>query len=129
MKLGHRIPRYSDVYNHFFRQCSKTRFTTSQWWKRSTRRMSISQRIRFTRHLIRIAETQLVGTRLDHDFLITKERMLTLTWINTNLRPLQNRIIKHIWRPSGPMCRKLCNEVLLIPTQAVGLREEFDVVK
>ena len=123
--------RYAQVYNTLF---SKTGIHKSH--KKSighvvattVARMlnvkNVAERLQTTCHMKTIVHTQSMGVHMDATYIHTQQRLAYLAWIISRLRPLQRHILRHLWRPSGPMVHRdmhrtindvnsaLCGEIL-----------------
>lgn len=122
--------RYSDVYNKFFSQ-----FTRSDIHKRRSSRdengayarkiarsmitscnpQQIIKRFHVTRHLHTLALTQAVGRHFSSHtrrLIYAEHRLAYLAWVISRLRPLQRRVLDFLWRPNGPMARRSIREGL-----------------
>lgn len=100
-------PTYATTFNRFYSIIHR-RKSVRTWVRRTvlSHRKHISDRIRITRHLLRIRETQSTGGHIDpatHSLVVSMQRSLTLGWIINHLRPLQRQIIRYLWRPGGPL--------------------------
>ena len=110
---------YARTYNRFFCRSGRSQghSTIHRWITRTLHdtRQRISSRIRFANHILTIHRTQRVGNHIEqslYNTVVHHHRSLTLGWIILYLRPLQRRILQHLWRPNGPMYRKTCSRML-----------------
>ena len=108
---------YADTFNRFYSLATRNR-SVARWIRTRVqrRRSRLSDRLRFARHMRTIRQTQTIGSRIDPETLTFLERVehaLTLGWIIHHLRPLQRRVIKHLWRPDGPMERRRREELFI----------------
>ena len=116
---------YAATFNKFYSVICKrktqtfgsTKLASVHTWVRHTvlhPRRRISDRIRITRHLLLIRDTQQAGTHIDtdtHNMIVGMQRSLTVGWIRHHLRPLQRRIVQYLWRPGGPLYRRHRDEL------------------
>lgn len=107
-----RYRTYAKTFNQFYSVITKNR-SVPQWARQMLHggpRRRISDRLRITRHILLIRDTQRIGTHyidpVTHHMVLELQRTLTLGWIIHHLRPLQRHIIRYLWRPEGPLyCR------------------------
>ena len=124
--MRRRPSTYASTFNQFYSVICKRRSVRT--WVHNIvlyPRKHISDRIRITRHLLLIRETQRTGMHIDphtHAMVVGMERSLTLGWIIHYLRPLQRRIIRYLWRPGGSLQMQHMN-VLFKSMQDEGLVE------
>ena len=118
--------RYMDVYNRIFfsrARIAKTRrrTDTDHHMKRVIYQIirnaatDIPSRLCVTRHLHTLSLTQTLGARIDgatKRYIYTQHRLAHLAWVISRLRPLQRRIVEHLWRPTGRMARRIIQQGL-----------------
>ena len=118
-----RAPTYAQTFNKFYAVVTK-RNSVRTWVRNVTRsRRRLSSRMRVTRHLLLIRDTQHTGVHIDtqtHVSLVRMHRTLTLGWILYYLRPLQRRVIQYLWRPGGPLYTRH-RDALITTMRDVGL--------
>ena len=115
--------RYSEVYNAFFLRPGRKRRhrmtpqqdATEVVMRLTSERRDLPNRLRMLRHLRTISHTQSLGDLLDaatRRHIHTHHRLAHLAWTISRLRPLQRRVLDHLWNPSGRMARRAMREAL-----------------
>ena len=100
---------YADAYNGAY-QAYRTSANLDEWVAASLHRTyGYRQRLSLLSHLLTLAHTQYLGGRLSADTVAAahrEARLAHLGWVITGLRPLQRRLLAHLWRPHGPLYTK-----------------------
>ena len=114
-----RIP-YSRVYNRAFRVGPDR---LNRWIQLSiSRTRTLHTRHQWTTHVLTLARTQRLGSKIHPDTLsmVRATRALVFVGVLARLRHLQLRILRHLWRPGGALMRRHMPEAWLRPTPAAG---------
>ena len=73
----------------------------------------IALRQAFLRHVVTLARTQTLGRALRPETLAlvhAHRRGAQIGAVALHLRPLQRRILQHLWRPGGALASRACAE-------------------
>ena len=99
---------YSFVYNSLFLSRDK-----DEWVKKTLqKRRPFLDRYILSKHLVTAVTTQYNMKIQNPNVIFMNARLIFLGWIIYRLRPLQVKIIKHLWRPGGKLMMGTVHDML-----------------
>ena len=114
---------YAKFYNrsYVFGQ-KKARDQHNRWLMERLKSADFRSRDAYATHVLKYAHTQLWGGRLHMQTVALARRTRRLCEIGKlmRLRVLQARIVRHLWRPGGPLFLRHTPTWVVTPTRGAG---------
>lgn len=105
---------YSEIYNKMWNMYIQKKTMKNLFLLQIKKCKTIRDKYWVSKHLIKIYETQLVGSFVSKKEIEYLKKINNLASIATNirLRKLQKNMLEHLYRPSGNISKSLENDAL-----------------